>query len=145
MIIVIRKVVQRARSRFRDRALEWEHSIMATLFGGIIIANPDVVQGPSFTAFPITWLWLWGPVILTVGVACLIALSVNGFMAKPTALVRAAAAAMRVIVFGLLSLGFLFSWSWPTALAVYPVIAFFGLFPLFWTILDVAYPDRNEH
>ncbi len=69
-----------------------------------------------------------------MGTARLAALCVNGYMARPTALVRAIAAVSGILLFAALSLGFLFSWRWGTALAMYPVIGFFGLFSLYWAI-----------
>lgn len=142
MVIVKSQILQRISQRFRARVLEWEHSIMCTLWGMIIILNPAVFQGPGFVAFlggPTLWGWL----VMLSGMACLIALGINGYMARPTAMARTISAGLRIILFSLMSLGFLFSWQWSTALAVYPVVAGFGLFPLFWTLLDVAAPDDH--
>jgi hypothetical protein len=60
-------------------------------------------------------------------------------------MVRALGAGCGILVFAALTLGFLFSWRWSTALSMYPVVGFFGLFPLAWSILDVALPDTNTH
>lgn len=138
-----REVGSRIRQRFRPRALEWEHAIMTALYGAIVLANPAVFAGPSYVAFPQSPT-LIGFSILMAGLLRIGALCVNGYMARPTAIVRAAAAISGIILFSLLSLGFLFSWTWPTALALYPVVGFFGLFSLYWAIFDVAIPDRHD-
>lgn len=147
MIIIIRKladneVAARIRSRFRARALEWEHASIMTIFGAIVLLNPEVFEGPSFSAF-VGGPYLWGPCMLLAGVARLLALVINGYMARPTALVRALAALSGIALFAAISLGLLFSGTWPTGLAPYPVIGFFGLFSLYWSIFDVAIPDGH--
>ncbi len=146
MIIQQRKVIEiatRIRQRFRSRVLEWEHAIITVLWGLIVLGNPGVFEGPSFTAF-IGGPAFWGSAVFLAGVARITALCVNGYMAKPTAVVRAFAAITGIALFAALSLGFLFSWRWSTALAVYPVIGFFGLFSLYWAIFDVAVPDGHD-
>lgn len=146
MIIRQHKVIEiagRIRQRFRSRVLEWEHAIITVLWGLIVLGNPSVFQGPSFVAFvggPVFWGWA----VFLAGVARITALCVNGYMAKPTAVVRAFAAITGIGLFAALSLGFLFSWRWSTALAIYPVIGFFGLFSLYWAIFDVAVPDGHD-
>ena len=133
----------RVRKRFRSRALEWEHALIMTFFGAIVLFNPSVFEGPSFTAFPgSSGVWGWG--MLGAGVARIVALGVNGYMARPTALVRALSALSGIVLFAAISLGLLFSWTWPTGLAPYPVLGFFGLFSLYWAIFDVAIPDDHH-
>lgn len=148
MIVIIRslatsQVARRILKRFRSRVLEWEHACIMTLFGGIVLANPVVFSGPSFTAF-VGGPYLWGPAMLFAGIARIVALAVNGYMARPTALVRALAALSGIVLFAAVSLGLLFSWTWPTGLAPYPVLGFFGLFSLSWAIFDVAIPDEHN-
>lgn len=144
MIIVhTREVLHRIRRRFRDRALEWEHSVITVLFGFVLLANPAVFEGPSFVAFP-GGPTIWGWLVTIAGTLRLAALCINGYMARPTALVRALASVSGILLFAAISLGFLFSWRWGTALAVYPVIGFFGLFSLYWAIFDVAIPDHHD-
>lgn len=147
MIVVVvsqtREVLGRMRQRFRSRVLEWEHAIMAVLWGGIVLTNPDLFEGPSFVAFkggPVLWGWA----VMLCGVARLVALGINGYMAVPTAMVRALAAVAGIALFGAISLGLLFSWRWGTGLAVYPVLSVFGLFSLYWAVFDVASPDRHD-
>lgn len=147
MIVVHTKVVQvmgRIRQRFRARALEWEHAVMTFLWGLIVLGNPAQFDSPGFAAFkggPM--LWGWGVVI--AGVFRIGALCVNGYMARPTALVRVLAGVSGILLFAAISLGFLFSWRWGTALAMYPVVGFFGLFSVYWAIFDVAIPDDHRH
>lgn len=116
---------------------------MTTLWGLLVLANPAVFKGPSFTAFPgdaVTWGW----VVFLAGCIRIAALGINGYMARPTALVRSISAIIGISLFSALSLGFLFSWTWSTALAIYPVVGFFGLFSLYWAIFDVAVPDDHN-
>jgi hypothetical protein len=144
VIVTTREITRRISSKFRSRSLEWEHTVMMILFGFIVLVNPAIFEGPGFVAF---WggPYLWGSFILLFGIVRLAALCVNGYMAKPTAMVRALGAGCGILVFAALTLGFLFSWRWSTALSMYPVVGFFGLFPLAWSILDVALPDTNTH
>lgn len=147
MIVIIRKIAQnevaiRIRSRFRSRAVEWEHALVMTVFGAIVLLNPAVFNGPSFSAF-IGGPFVWGPCMLIAGTARILALCINGYMARPTALVRALSALSGVLLFAAITLGLLFSWTWPTGLAPYAVMGFFGLFSLYWSIFDVAIPDGH--
>lgn len=144
MIIVrSQQVLRRIRTRFRSRILEWEHAIIMFLWGFIVLANPGVFEGPGFVAF-VGGPYLWGGCVVIAGGLRIIALCVNGYMARPTALVRAFAAVSGILLFAAISLGFLFSWRWSTALAVYPVIGFFGLFSLYWSVFDVAIPETHK-
>ena len=139
----VREVAFRIQQRFRSRVLEWEHSAITVLWGLIVLGNPSVFSGPAFTAFPggpVVWGWL----VFLAGTARITALCINGYMAKPTAIVRAAGALTGIILFATITLGFLFSWTWPTGLAVYSVLGFFGLFSLYWSIFDVAIPDGHD-
>jgi hypothetical protein len=138
-----REVLRRIRQRFRDRALEWEHAIMTTLWGLIVLGKPSVFEGAAFEAFrggPAVWGWA----VAIAGTLRITALCVNGYMARPTALVRALAAVSGIILFAAISLGFLLSTGLNTGLAMYPVVGFFGLFSLYWAIFDVAIPDDHD-
>lgn len=149
-VIVVEKskeVVRRIRDRFRSRVLEWEHSIIATLWGLIVLTNPSVFTGPGFVAFwgPVDGKSaIWGYLVFTVGMVRILALVVNGYMARPTAIVRVVSAVLGILLFGALSLGFLFSWRFSTPLALYPVLGFFGLFSFYWALFDVAVPDEHD-
>ena len=139
----VHEVLARIRARFRSRILEWEHATITTLWGLIVLGNPSVFKGAAFAAFsggPTLWGWL----VFLAGAARITALCINGYMAKPTALVRALGALTGIALFAVLTLGFLFSWTWPTGLAVYSVLGFFGLFSLYWAIFDVAVPDGHD-
>lgn len=147
MIVVssrVRQVATRIRQRFRLRVLEWEHSIMTFLWGMFVLGNPGQFSGPGFVAFtggPMVWGWACA----IAGTARIAALCVNGYMARPTALIRVLAGVSGILLFAAISLGFLFSWRWSTALAMYPVVGFFGLFSVYWAIFDVAIPDDHRH
>lgn len=146
MILVQHKaheVLTRIRSRFRSRVLEWEHACITVLWGLIVLGNPSVFSGRAFAGFA-GGPALWGWIVFLTGTLRIAALCVNGYMAKPTALVRAMGALSGIGLFSVLTLGFLFSWTWPTGLAVYSVLAAFGLFSLFWAIFDVAVPDGHD-
>lgn len=139
----VREVAGRIQQRFRSRVLEWEHAAITTLWGLIVLGNPEVFNGRAFAAFaggPVLWGWI----VFLAGTARIAALCVNGYMAKPTAIVRAAGALTGIALFAVLTLGFLFSWTWPTGLAVYSVLGFFGLFSFYWSIFDVAIPDGHD-
>jgi hypothetical protein len=139
----VHEVITRIRLRFRSRILEWEHATVATLWGLIILGNPSVFAGPAFVAFkggPILWGWL----VFLLGVARITALCINGYMAKPTALVRALGAVIGIGLFAALTLGLLMSWTWPPGLAVYGTLCVFGLFSIYWAIFDVAIPDGHD-
>lgn len=146
MVIVrtnVLEAVRRIQERFRSRVLEWEHAVMMAAWGFLVLANPASFEGPGFVAFgggPALWGWA----LFLAGCARLAALAVNGYMAKPSALVRALGAVTGIGLFAAISLGFLFSWRWSTALAMYPVVGFFGLFSLYWAIFDVAIPDGHN-
>jgi hypothetical protein len=148
MIVVTRQariVLLRIRQRFRQRALEWEHAIMTVLWGLIVLGNPGQFDSPGFAAF-IGGPMVWGWAITVLGTARIMALCVNGYMARPTALMRVLAGVSGILLFAAISLGFLFSWRWGTALAMYPVVGVFGLFTVYWAIFDVAFPDHhNDH
>ena len=146
MIIVRTKIVEvakRIQQRFRDRVLEWEHAIMTVIWGLVVLGNPGVFEGPSFAAFK-GGAVVWGWAVMIAGTLRIAALCVNGYMARPTAMVRALAAVSGILLFAAISLGFLLSWRWGTALAMYPVVGFFGLFSLYWAIFDVANPDEHD-
>lgn len=143
IVVTTKEVAKRIQSRFRDRVLEWEHTVMMIVFGFILLINPGIFEGPGFVAF---WggPYLWGSIVLFAGLLRLAALCVNGYMHTPTSLVRAIGAGSGILVFAAISLGFLFTWRWPTALAMYPVVGFYGLFSLAWSIRDVATPDIHN-
>lgn len=138
-----REVFTRIQQRFRGRALEWEHSAVAVLWGLLVLGNPKAFAGPAFAAFPGGPV-LWGWLVFLLGVARVSALCVNGYMAKPTAMVRAMGALTGIALFAAITLGLLMSWTWPPGLAVYSVLGFFGLFSLYWAIFDVAIPDGHD-
>lgn len=138
-----REVIGRMRQRFRDRVLEWEHATITVLWGMVVLDNPDLFSTPSFVAFK-GGPGLWGWTIVLAGIMRIAALCINGYMAQPTAIVRAFAAMTGIALFGAISLGLLFAWTWGTGLAVYPVLGFFGLFSLYWAIFDVASPDGHD-
>lgn len=147
MIVVTRstrEVILRIRQRFRARVLEWEHAIMTVLWGLIILGNPGQFDSPGFAAF-VGGSVMWGWAVSIAGGLRLAALCVNGYMARPTALIRVLAGVSGILLFAAISLGFLFSWRWGTALAMYPVVGFFGLFSVYWAIFDVAIPDDHRH
>lgn len=138
----IGEVAARIRARFRSRILEWEHTSIMILWGMLTLSNPDAFGGAAFAAFrggPALWGW----VMLIAGVLRLVALCINGYMAQPTAMVRAFGAVAGILMFAAIMLGLLYSWTWPLGLAVYSVLGFFGLFSLGWAIFDVAIPDDH--
>lgn len=143
IVVTTQAIVKRILSRFRSRVLEWEHAIIMTLWGVIVVYNPTIFNDAGYVAF-VGGSLFWGSVVIIAGLVRISALCVNGYMARPTALVRAFAAASGILMFAAISLGFLFSWRWSTALAVYPVLGFFGLFSLYWSIFDVAIPDDHS-
>lgn len=143
VIITTREVIGRIQSRFRDRVLEWEHAVIMSLWGIIVIANPGVFEGPGYVAF-VGGPALWGWAVLLAGFGRLIALCVNGYMAQPTAVARALGTGSGIVMFAAISLGFLFSWRWSTPLATYPVVGFFSLFSLYWSITDVVHPEKHD-
>lgn len=144
IIISSKEVVKRLQGRFRGRSLEWEHSVIMTLWGLIVLFNPSQFEGPGFVAFK-GGPYIWGSMVLLAGLTRFVALCVNGYMARPTALVRALGAGSGIVLFAAISLGFLFSWRWSTALAVYPVVGFFTLFSLYWSVIDVAIPEDHKN
>lgn len=136
-------VFRRIQARFRSRILEWEHATMTILWGFFVLGNPEQFSGPGFVAFaggPVVGGWS----VFLAGVLRFVALCINGYMARPTAMVRVLAGVTGIILFAAISLGFLFSWRWSTALAMYPVVGFFGLFAVYWAIFDVAIPDEHH-
>jgi len=147
MVIYRHKVVEvatRIKHRFRDRVLEWEHAVITILWGLVILANPAAFEGPGYIAFAQLGPAFWGWFVFIAGIVRISALCVNGYMAKPSAVIRAFAAITGILLFAAISLGFFFSWRWSTPLAVYPVVGFFGLFSLYWAIFDVATPEGHD-
>lgn len=122
---------------FNARLTEWEHAIILTLWGWILLQPHDVfASSPSYVTFlnfGVSWGIqihenVWGCGFLTLGVVRLGALVVNGARKKVTPWMRAIGAALGGAAFIGLSIGFLLSGSWGTAMAVYPVLALFELF-----------------
>lgn len=136
----------RLRTRFRQRALEWEHASIAVLLGVVFVSHPELFKGDAYSApiFQLTGPAIWGWVILTTGALRLIALAINGYMAQPTALIRAISAALGVGLFGVITLGILTSGTVISALAAWIPITVFGLFSISWAIVDVGIPDRHD-
>jgi len=137
---------RRLKTRFRMRALEWEHAVIAVILGSILLAHPQLFDGAAFrgAVFQGPGPQVWGAAILAIGVARLLALAVNGYMARPTALIRAIAAAFGVALFGVISLGVLLSGTTITALASFLAITVFGAFSIAWAIVDVGVPDHHD-
>ena len=146
MILVIREVRQRIRERFRPRILEWEHTAIALLWGTIVLYNPSNFDSPAYSAelFSKPGPAVWGWAVILLGIVRVVALGINGYMARPTAIARSIGAVTGILLFSMLSLGLLFSGTTPTGLAPYSVIGAFGLFSLFWAVLDVVVPDRHD-
>lgn len=141
-------VIERVRGKFRSRALEWEHTIVGILWGLLAVYSPDAFSSRSYNSivslpFPMNQPDLWGWTAILIGLIRVVALCVNGYMIHSSSIVRALGITLGILMFSAISFGILFSWHWSTALAVYPVMAFFGLFSLTWVISDVANP--NDH
>lgn len=145
MIIVlyenVRVAAGRIRKKFQSRALEWEHSVMIFLFGVIVIANPAIFKLPAFAQF-----WggpsLWGPMSLGVGVLRITALCINGYMAKPTAWIRAIGSVFGIALFAGISYGFVLAGGLTTGFAMYPIAGIFGYFALSVSVTDIG--DRGS-
>lgn len=135
----------RFRQRFRERVLEWEHAAVAVFLGAIIIGRPELFAGKVFQAPVFQWFGpgVWGFGVLALGLARLLALSVNGYMARPTALIRSISAIASVALFATISMGILFSGTTIPALAAFLPIVGFGILPVYWAVIDVGVPDRH--
>jgi hypothetical protein len=136
---------RRLRQRFRLRVIEWEHAVIAVGFGAIILGHPELFAGKVFQAPVFQWFgpgaWGWG--VLLLGFARLLALAVNGYMARPTALIRSISAIVSVALFATISMGILFSGTTIAALAAFLPIVGFGVLPVYWAVIDVGVPDRH--
>ena len=149
MITVISKTVTIARTslgsvghRFRLRAIEWEHAIIAVGFGATLLTNPALFDAPSFSAFvggPMVWGWA----VLSVGILNIIALIVNGSVPRPTAMARTLSAAAQIFLFLMLAAGFVFSGTWSTGWWTYFVLGIFGFPAAAWALLDAVAPEYH--
>lgn len=128
--------------RFRLRALEWEHAIIAFGFGVIVLVNPGLFDAPSFSAF-VGGPTIWGCVVLGVGALNIIALIVNGSVPRPTAMARTLSAAAQIFLFLMLAAGFVFSGTWTTGWWTYFVLGIFGFPAAAWALLDAVAPEYH--
>lgn len=138
---------RRLQQRFRARALEWEHAGIAVLWGMILLGSPDLFGGRVFAApiFQLPGPIVWGWAMLILGLARLAALAVNGYLARPTALIRSLSAIASVALFALICIGIVASGTPVTGLAAYLPMVGFDALAIYWAVIDVRVLDRHDH
>lgn len=137
---------RRLRSRFRMRALEWEHTVVAILLGVFFLGEPKIFASTAYSAPIFQWAGptIWGWSIVGMGIVRLLALGINGYMARPTAFVRAFSAGLGVGVFGIITIGIIASGTFASALPAFIAITAFGTLSIAWAMVDVVIPDRHD-
>lgn len=110
---------------FVARMIEWEHAVSLFLFGYVLLVNPGLFEGGSYVSFLRIWDSQigWAGICMIVGALRFLILAVNGLIRRSPHL-RAMFAAISAFVWMQLSLGFLASGNFSTALAVYPTFIF---------------------
>jgi hypothetical protein len=128
-----RAVIGRIRSRFRSRGLEWVHAVMTFLWGLFVLGNSGQFNRPGFIAFT-GGPALWGWARILGRVRRIAALCINGYMARPTALVHVITGVSGILPFRRHQPGL------PVFVGVehrprdVSVVGFFGLFSICWAI-----------
>lgn len=120
-MIWVRLIKAHVQERLHERLTEWEHSIVLMVFGAVL-TQPQVLiaQLPHENA--------WGVAIFVLGLVRFGSLVVNGMRRTVTSWLRAFSAVIGCIVFGLISLAFVYAHSLDGAAALFPVVAVFEIF-----------------
>lgn len=127
-------------TRFRPRALEWEHGLIAVGWGFTLLVNPGLFALPSFRAF-LGGPYVWGGIVMGFGVLNVIALLINGLVARPTAAIRTITAASQIFLFLVIASGLLFSGVGGTGIWTYFILGVFGFPAAAWALLDAVAPE----
>ena len=143
MKAIIEESALHLRQRFRLRALEWQNACISLGFGLIVLGNPDLFGGASFRGF-IGGASFWGWAVLLKGVVNISALINNGTVPKPTAALRTISAVLQVLLFLMLTIGFVASGTGTTGIVTYGVLAVFGFFAACWALLDAVAPEYGQ-
>jgi hypothetical protein len=139
---IIREGYSSLRQRFRLRALEWQNACISLGWGAIVLVNPSLFDAPAFRSF-VGGPTVWGWGVLAVGLINIGALIINGTVPRPTAFARTLAACLQILLYLMLTAGFMFSGTLPPGIAVYGVLAIFGFFASAWALLDAVAPEYH--
>lgn len=114
----------RIQHRFGPRMTEWLVAAQTTVWGFVLLLPVQTFDGPAWTFFRafITENSL-GYFMLLVGITRLIALVINGSLAKVTPIFRVATAGLGFLVWTGISYSFAQSGVISTWIAIYPIIA----------------------
>ncbi|ORE85308.1 hypothetical protein [Aurantimonas sp. 22II-16-19i] len=130
----------RIRHRFHQRASEWFCAANMLQFGLTLMHKSQTFDSPAYTAF--RWLgeaWT-GAAVGSCGFVWLCGLIVNGARQRVTSTIRAWCAFVGALVYGLLALGFLWSFKMTNLLSTgignYALVSVLALYALFHVMRD---------
>ena len=119
----------RIKHRFGPRLSEWFAAVVVTLWGIILLLPADTFAGPSWVVFrAFASENTWGVILISLGLARLAGLIINGARKRVTPWIRVISAGAGFLIWSGISLGFGLSGVISTGLAVYPAIAVLELF-----------------
>lgn len=130
----------RIRERARERLSEWFCACNMTQFGATLYHPSSTFNSPAYEAFAWFGEEMTGLVIGSLGVAWIIGLIVNGARQQVTSTIRMFCAFIGALVYGMLGIGFLWSYAingvLSTGIGNYFLISVLVLYSLYWIAVD---------
>ena len=135
MIVV--HMINHVQSRFPERALEWLFACQTAAWGLVLLHPDETFSGQSYPVFSaVASEETMGVAIAAIGIVYLVALFVNGSLARASPIVRAACAAVTFMLYLGIAIGFLWSGFVSTAWAVYPIEVPFAAYCVYRAMRD---------
>lgn len=126
------------RTAFRERQSEWAFASMLLLWGAVLLAPTDIFDGRAYMGLrQIMSEDRWGVLMLIGGALRLLILAGNGAW-RPLYYFRAWMSGTTAVVWMMIGLGFWWSGSMGTWLAIYPVLILFEMLNVFRAAADAA-------
>lgn len=126
--------------RFRGRASEWFCAFNMFAWGATLLHPSATFTSPAYQAFAAIGEDRTGWWVGSCGAIWIVALIINGTLDSVTSPLRAICAFVGSMVFGFLSLGFLYSYQLNGVLSTgvenYALISLLALYSLYWIVRD---------
>jgi hypothetical protein len=132
------------RETFPVRASEWALSVMIFNWGVVLLLNDNLFSiSPSYNTFSSMMPeQAWGLVCLLVGLMRILFLFINGLWRRSPHL-RLIGAFAACFFWFQITAGFIYSGTWSTGLAIYPVLLLLDFHNVLRAATDAAIIDRK--
>lgn len=143
-------ILVRLARRFRGRASEWFCAANMFAWGATLLHPSETFTSPAFQAFSRMGEDRTGAIVGACGLIWIVGLIVNGSLESVTSPIRAICAFAGAMVYGLLAVGFFYSFQangvLSTGISNYGLISLLALYSLYWIMRDRrsgAYPQAS--